>query len=532
MKKTHYFSFLSSFLLFFLFLSQSSNAQEITDKDSDIVTSKSIEMLQEFKQLLTLLISPDIDEATIKELIANSYAKDDPNAIFFNEKVVFEDDINPNHFDYKTANDFVLRTYLKNIDLFLVKDTASSIVFSDIRASNVKLGEFLYVKVFFKSLFKVNNKEIKMPYRTTERVAEIRAEYENDKWKFYIMRVSFVTPEDLADPYKNDLDIVETARIGAKKMDVSTLLKEKERRKVMEDERKITILFQRSINSGDSALKVRDYTLAIMNYQKAKELQPNERVAELNQKIKDTEILKESERILSEKKKAEDDEKQKTFMALNKKLAELQQQALKESAESPANENVPKTNSNTFLSDSLRILFKAEGDGSENYIYTGISENGKKVVRLTSQKMIGIWEPITGKLTKVINLSKIVGSDTRLIDARLSQDGNILAIYCEQNDSYSSFAIKKMLIYDINSVVNNIPTILLPQSVQLFEISKDNSKIAMYLKELKTVRVSSLQNGDYQDILIGNSVQNLAFSPSGTQIYVTTKKDFQIISAK
>ncbi len=530
MKKTHYFFSLSSFLLFFLFLSQISNAQEITDKDSDIVTSKSIEMLQEFKQLLTLLISPDIDDATIKELIANSYAKDDPNAIFFNEKVIFEDDINPNHYDYKTASDFALMTYLKNIDLFLVKDTAASIVFSDIRASNVKLGEFLYVKIFFKSFFKINHKEIKMPYRTTERVAEIRAEYENDKWKFYIMRVSFVTPEDLADPYKNDLDIVETARIGAKKMDVSTLLKEKERRKAMEEERKITILFQKSINSGDSALKVRDYTLAILSYQKAKELQPNERVTELNQKIKDIETLKEAERILSEKKKSEDDEKQKTFMALNKKLAELQQQALKESAESSANENAAKTNSNAFLSDSLRILFKAGGEGSENYIYTGVSENGKKVVRLTAKKNMEIWEPITGKLIKVTNFSKILDpTNTNINNALLSQDGNILIVNYGYTNNLEKFT--KILIYDM-ILDKKISEFFAYDSVQMLEMSKDNNKIVMYIKELKTVRVMNIQTGDYLDKQIENPVQNIAFNPSGTQIYVTTKKDFQIISAK
>jgi hypothetical protein len=328
MKKTHYLFF---FLLLILSLSvsQNSNAQDITDKESQLVTKKSTEILLEFNQLLNLLISPDNDEQTIKELIANSFRKDDANQIFFNEKVIFEDDINPNHFDYKTASDATLGTYLKNIDLFLEKSNTTTVVFSDIQASNVKLGEYLYVKVFFKSLFKGKNKGIATPYRTTNRVAEIRAEYVNDKWKFYIMRISFVTPDDLANPYKNDLDIVETARIGARKMDVSTLLKEKEKRKAMEEERKVTIMFQKSINSGDSAVKVQNYDLALKSYQKAKEILPTEKVI-VDKKIQNTQLLQEANRLALAKKKAEQEDQQRLIAAKKKADEELQQKALAE----------------------------------------------------------------------------------------------------------------------------------------------------------------------------------------------------------
>lgn len=331
--KKHYDNLYSHFLLisivFFLsfFTLQSSKAQEITDKDSQYISQKSIEMIEEYRQLLTALISADIDQASIQDLIANSYTKDAPNIIFFNEKVILEDDIDPNHFDYKTHSDANLKTYLKNIDLFLEKKgNESSIVFSDIRVSNVKLGEFLYVKIFFKSLFKVNNKEIKVPYRTTERVAEIRAEFENDKWNFYIMRISFVTPEDLADPYKNDLDIVETAKVGATKMNLSLL---KEKRKAMEEERRVAILFQKSINTGDSAVKTQNYDLALKSYQKAKEILPIEKVA-VDKKIQNTQLLQDAGKVVLAKKKAQDEEQQKIIVAKKKADEELQQKALVE----------------------------------------------------------------------------------------------------------------------------------------------------------------------------------------------------------
>jgi hypothetical protein len=323
MKKTYYnyFPHQYFFLLFSIFLSlfltQSSIAQDITDKDSQLVTSKSMEMVKEYNQLLNLLISPDIDEATIKELIANSYAKNDPNAIFFSEKVIFEDDINPNHFDYNNVNDAMLGTYLKNFDLFLEKDKETSIIFSDIKASNVKLGDYLYVKVFFKSLFKAKNKEIKIPYRTTERVAEVRAEYVNDKWILYIMRISFVTPDDLANPYKNDLDIIETAKVGVGKMDTKMVLEEKAKRSIMEEERQNTILFQKSLIAGDSAVKETNYFLAIDSYLKANEILPDEKIIEL--KIKLVQALLETKGSNLGKKGTKSDE-QKGNLELKKKI--------------------------------------------------------------------------------------------------------------------------------------------------------------------------------------------------------------------
>jgi tetratricopeptide (TPR) repeat protein len=305
MKKNRYL--LLILLMFFsLFLSQSSHSQDITDKESQLIIKKSKEIVLEYNQLLNLLISPDIDEETIKELIVNSYQKGDGNQIFFSNNVIFEDDINPNHFEYKTANDVTLEKYLQNIDLFLDKSNDTTIVFSDIRTSNVKLGEYLYVKVFFKSFFKGKNKSVKKPYRMTERVAEIRAEFVNSKWKLYIMRVSFVTPDDLANPYKNDVDIVETAKIGAKKMDVATILKEKEKRKAMEEERKTAILFQKSMNTGDSSVKVRNYAFAIKAYQKAKEISPNESVV-VDEKIQNTQLLQDGGRAALAKKKADEE---------------------------------------------------------------------------------------------------------------------------------------------------------------------------------------------------------------------------------
>jgi tetratricopeptide (TPR) repeat protein len=321
MKKNRYF-LLFLLILLSLFLSQSSHAQDITDKESQLITKKSKEIIQEYNQLLNLLISPDIDEETIKELIANSYQKGDGNQIFFSDRVIFEDDINPTHFDYKTANDVTLERYLQNIDLFLDKSNDTTIVFSDIRASNVKLGEYLYVKVFFKSLIKGTNKSFKKPYRMTERVAEIRAEFVNSKWKLYIMRVSFVTPDDLANPYKNDVDIVETAKVGAKKMDVATILKEKEKRKAMEEERKNTVLFQKSMNTGDSSVKVKNYNLAIKAYQKAKEILPNE-ASVVDEKIQNTQLLQDGGKAALAKKKADEE-----ATALRKKiLLEEQQKA-------------------------------------------------------------------------------------------------------------------------------------------------------------------------------------------------------------
>ncbi len=526
MKKTirnrfNYLNLLTFLIVFYSsLLVQNANAQEITNKDSQEITSKSKELLQNFNQLINLLTSPLIDDATSKELIANSFAKNDSNALFLNDNVILEDDIDPNHFDYKTSSDVNVKTYFKNIDLFLKKDSVSSIVFSDVRVSNVKLGDFLYVKVFFKSLFRTNHKEIKKDYIQTERVADIRAEIVNKKWRVYIVLVSFVKPENLENPHKNDVIIAESIT-GEGTTTSGTLSEEKP--KITEEERKNIALFQERVSAGDSALKVQNYSLAIMSYQKAKGILPLDKT--INAKLQNAQKFH-KEQIASVKRKLEEEEQKKNLLSGQKKIEENKDSSQPEKTEYSEDEikELEKQLLTQEKQDKITFNF---ADGSTNQIFTGISADSKKVIGLGSDKKIRIWNADNGELINKIDILSNFGTTTVFKIANINKDGNLLAIV-NQDESLAD----KLSIYDltIEKVITkfSIP----PFQVQNIEFNKDGQKILMGFKN-KLLQIFSVQTGSVEKVVnFDNYITNVVFSPSGSQIYVNTQRDFQIINVK
>jgi WD40 repeat protein len=526
MKKTNQYSFpcrnlLKVFIVFsFSFLVQNVNAQEITYKDSQEITSRSKELLQNFNQLINLLTSPLIDDATSKELIANSFAKNDSNALFLNDNVILEDDIDPNHFDYKTSSDVNVKTYFKNIDLFLKKDTVSSIVFSDVRVSNVKLGDFLYVKVFFKSLFRTNHKEIKKTYVTTERVVDMRAEIVNKKWKVYIVLVSFVKPENLENSFKNDVIIVENENRGGA---ITKAVLSEDKPKETEEERKNRALFQENVSSGDSALKVQNYSLAIIAYQKAKGILPLDKT--INPKLQNAQKLH-KEQIASAKRKLEEEDQKRNLLSPQKNTEENKDSPQSEKTEYSEDE-IKEIEKQLLTQEKLdKITFNAT-DGNANQIFTGICLNSKKVIGLGSDKKIRIWNATNGELINKIDIVSNFSPTTVLKIANVNKDGSLLAI-ANQDESMAD----RLSIYDLNSekIINKF--LIPPFPVQNIEFNGDGQKIILVFKNkllqifnVKTGSVEKAVNFDYY-------ITNVVYSPTGSQIYVNTQNDFQIINVK
>ncbi|MFD1139902.1 hypothetical protein ACFQ4C_02235 [Larkinella insperata] len=154
-------------------------------------------------EFFNLLIRDDLGENERNYLIQNSYLPN-PQQIFNGDGVVVEDDIDPNHTSAENVVDIGIERYLRNLDLFYSKSDSATIAFSNIVVSDVKEGkEHPYLKVFFTQKFNGRNKQVNLPYKAVQRVAELRAEKVNGKWQTLITRLGFLRPEEFLSPLQN-----------------------------------------------------------------------------------------------------------------------------------------------------------------------------------------------------------------------------------------------------------------------------------------------------------------------------------------
>ncbi|WP_138485307.1 tetratricopeptide repeat protein [Dyadobacter bucti] len=220
--------------------------------------------------LLNTVAFEDLGEFERKALRADSYGNS-VNKIFSDGKVIVEDDVNPEHISAKTGTDLTVERYLADFELFYPKSADRTISFSDFTVSNVKKLDYYYVKVYFKSSFKGQHSQIKVPYRQHNRVAEVRAEQKGKKWLTYITRVGFVGDGDSSQNSLNDVvlarDITaaDSSRQTSEVESAAEIARDKER----ETEKKALEEYNRWLTEGDKAFASKDYDKALEAYTEA-----------------------------------------------------------------------------------------------------------------------------------------------------------------------------------------------------------------------------------------------------------------------
>jgi len=290
--RNHYFP---AVLLAVLFSQIAAAQDSITIKDAEELKYKSESLIKrEFRDLLNNIANTDIDLTETKKIIFNAHSGT-RNKIFLSPKVLLEDDINPNFHSSNSSRDIEVEKYLNDFDLLYKKSDAPSVSFNDVKASNIKKGKNLYLKVYFTSFFRNANKTNDTAYALNNRVAEIRVEKNNNKWVPYIARVGFFNPADTANDVSNDIVLQRASRTGGTAA-VSTATdsasvahaqisfemeqKEKARKDAIEDDRKETQAFNDLINKGDKALDGNDFTGALKFYKDARDARPYDPLAQ------------------------------------------------------------------------------------------------------------------------------------------------------------------------------------------------------------------------------------------------------------
>ncbi|MVM36419.1 hypothetical protein GO730_00155 [Spirosoma sp. HMF3257] len=159
---------------------------------NDEITFQAKNKINNLLDLFTTLTSNSLTESERSSVIQNSYLPNQ-NQIFYNDAVVVEDDIDPKHTTSENTSELAVDRYLRDMDLFYSKADTVSIKFTQIITSPVQDGkEYIYIKVFFTSVFNGRHTQFKIPYQPIHRIAELKAELVEGKWRTYITRLAFL----------------------------------------------------------------------------------------------------------------------------------------------------------------------------------------------------------------------------------------------------------------------------------------------------------------------------------------------------
>lgn len=181
-----------------LYIANVSKSGQLPPKElkrrNDEIKFQATTKIKNLVDLLNTLTFEGPGEAERNALMRNSFLPS-PDQVFYSDDIVIEDDIDPTHISAENAVDVVVEKYLRTMDLFYVKSDTLTISFSQLITSEVQEGsDSPYIKVFFTSFFNGKHSQITTPYKPVQRVAELRAEKVEGKWRTFITRLAFLHP--------------------------------------------------------------------------------------------------------------------------------------------------------------------------------------------------------------------------------------------------------------------------------------------------------------------------------------------------
>jgi tetratricopeptide (TPR) repeat protein len=272
---------LTTFILLMLSGTLCKSQDSISIKDAGDIQFKAEKLVKELNDLLVILSANDMETKEKDEIIANSYSGS-ANRIFTDSSVLVEDDTNPMFIKSGQSKDETVPIYLHDFDLFYSKSDDRSVDLNNVKSSKVKKSKNVYVKVYFTSLFK-NKSSSDGTYTPTNRVAEIIATKENNKWNVLISRLGFFSPADTVHDVLNDLRIFyvnkslstnprdSAAAVTAQRSFEEQLTAER-RQKDADEERIKQERVNQLLNKSDKALEENDFTGALKYLTDAKEI--------------------------------------------------------------------------------------------------------------------------------------------------------------------------------------------------------------------------------------------------------------------
>jgi hypothetical protein len=192
------------------------NPAEMSSNDKKSIRLMARNMVaSNLRGLLNTISFDDVSDVARKEIMENSYLPhsknvSNTNQVFYDDGAIIEDDITPANTVSGKGSDMPVAKYLNNLVGFYGKSDRETIFFSDVVVSpDISMGNYPYLKVYFKSEFKGEydpNQKSVAKYQPVWRVAELRVEKEDARWKVYITHIGFYDGK-LPEPEKEDKEL-------------------------------------------------------------------------------------------------------------------------------------------------------------------------------------------------------------------------------------------------------------------------------------------------------------------------------------
>jgi tetratricopeptide (TPR) repeat protein len=180
----------------------------ISKNDEKNIKLKAQGAVSRFMDLLNIIATGlDLDVTETEAIMRRSYLPLE-SKIFLDSAVIVEDDIrkaaDPTLSKQKTAY-----SYLRDFEIFYKKSESATVKFSNFKISNVKQGKYVYIKVHYDCLFSGQSKISNEPYSVQRRVAELKVEKVNNKWKTWVIDVHYEDAADIANYTQNDIPVID-----------------------------------------------------------------------------------------------------------------------------------------------------------------------------------------------------------------------------------------------------------------------------------------------------------------------------------
>jgi hypothetical protein len=186
----------------------------ITTRDEKLIKADAIYRITAFKDLLNGIALEDYAPEDLQLMIRDSYTVSSIQK-FYDSTATITKDLGDQD-NQKVASDEFVTEYLTDFNLYFEKDPNNDAVsFSNFRASHIKMGDHLYLKIFYDC--KYNRKSLKSDHMLPlqKKVASFRIVKTGRGWKAFIEDVGNDKPEDDVDPNFNDISISPDPIVGS-----------------------------------------------------------------------------------------------------------------------------------------------------------------------------------------------------------------------------------------------------------------------------------------------------------------------------
>lgn len=163
----------------------------VSEGDNNEIRRQAVELIQEYEDLLNFISDSHQTNSDIEVAIANRLDEKLQQRLFISSDAIIEDDLSGNETNIKEVS---IKKYLRDFDLFYEKGSPPNVNFKDIRVDEAKKNKYVYVQVYFETVFLNSDTRSKKVIGNSKRIATIRADKIDGRWVTCISSIVFGQP--------------------------------------------------------------------------------------------------------------------------------------------------------------------------------------------------------------------------------------------------------------------------------------------------------------------------------------------------